>query len=128
MRLTRLTAVVALAATIALASACRADRSTPPQSVAGGDVTRGQAAIERHGCTSCHVIPGLRTAEQSWAGPPLTRFGERTYVAGVVVNTQENLRRWLLDPQSVNPRTAMPDVGLTEVEALDIVAYLHSLR
>lgn len=91
-------------------------------------MARGRAAIARHGCTSCHVVPGVRSTEQSWVGPPLTKYGRRTYVAGVAVNTQENLQRWLLDPQSVDPLTAMPDVGLREVEALDIVAYLHSLR
>lgn len=125
--MTRL-AVLGVLAALIFTVACRAQPPTSPQVVAGGDATRGLAAIERHGCTSCHVIPGVRTAERSWVGPPLTKFGRRSYVAGVVTNTQENLQRWLLDPRAVDPLTAMPDVGLSEVEALDIVAYLHSLR
>ncbi len=127
MRVTRYAAVVIVTA-LTFTAACRAQAPTSPQAVAGGDANRGLQAIERHGCTSCHVIPGVRTAEESWVGPPLTKFARRSYVAGVVTNTQENLQRWLLDPESVNPRTAMPDVGLAEVEARDIVAYLYSLR
>lgn len=127
MRLSHLP-LLAIAVALVAPAACGAQAPTSPQSAAGGDARSGLIAIERHGCTSCHVIPGVRTAEDAWVGPPLTKFARRSYVAGVVTNTQENLQQWLLDPQSVDPLTAMPDVGLTEVEALDVVAYLHSLR
>lgn len=123
----RLALVGALGALV-LTGGCRAVQPTSPQAVTGGDAQRGLAAIEAYGCSSCHVIPGVRTVEESWVGPPLTNYGRRAYVAGVVTNTQEHLQRWLLDPRSVDPLTAMPDVGLTELEALDIAAYLQRLR
>jgi cytochrome c1 len=43
-------------------------------------------------------------------------------------NTPENLVRWLRDPQKLNPRTAMPDLGVTERDAQDIAAYLYTLK
>jgi cytochrome c len=36
--------------------------------------------------------------------------------------------RWIRDPQSVNPRTVMPNLGVTEQHARDMAAYLYSLR
>lgn len=36
--------------------------------------------------------------------------------------------RWLLSPQSIVPGNAMPDMGLTEVDAQDIAAYLYTLQ
>lgn len=100
----------------------------PPRTVTGGDPKRGLAAIEAHGCASCHVIPGVARAESSWVGPPLTKFGRRSYIAGQLVNNEENLVRWIVAPDEVEPGTAMPDLGVEEIEALDIAAYLHSLR
>jgi cytochrome c len=79
-----------------------------------------------YGCAGCHDVPGLRRSETSWVAPPLTRYRERSFVAGVLVNTEANLIRWIVDPQEVNPGTAMPVLGVTELEARDMAAYLHS--
>lgn len=125
MRLIAATVVVAAALA---AAACSNAPSAPPQAVTGGDKARGLAAIDAHGCASCHAIPGVRRAETSWVGPPLTKYGRRSYVAGVLINNEENLVRWIMDPKDVDPDTAMPDLDVTELEARDIVAYLYSLR
>jgi cytochrome c1 len=50
------------------------------------------------------------------------------YVAGEFVNTPENLMRWVRDPTGINGKTLMPNLGVTEQDALDISAYLYSLR
>lgn len=120
-----ITAAVA-AATLVLA--CSESPSPPPRTVTGGDPDRGLAAIEDHGCVSCHVVPGASESESAWVGPPLTNYARRSYVAGVLVNNEENLVRWIMDPKSVNRRTAMPDLDVSESEARDIAAYLYSLR
>lgn len=120
--------LIVTALVAAMAFACSDAPSAPPQTVTGGDKGRGLAAIEEHGCASCHDIPGVRRAERSWVGPPLTKYAHRSYVAGVLVNNEENLVRWIMDPKDVNPATAMPDLDVTELEARDIVAYLYSLR
>lgn len=91
------------------------------------DAGRGRAAIARHGCVACHVIPGIASPGSN-VGPPLDKVATRGYIAGVLANTPENMRRWLRDPPAVDPLTAMPDLHLSEQEAADIAAYLYTLK
>lgn len=93
----------------------------------GGDARRGAALLRRYGCTSCHSVGGVPGAS-ALVGPPLDGVGGRTYVAGVLPNTPDNLVRWIVDPRGVDSLTAMPDVGVTEPHARDIAAYLYTLR
>ena len=93
----------------------------------GADAARGRAAIERRGCVACHVIPGIDSPGSN-VGPPLHDIATRGYIAGVLANTPENMRRWLRDPPAVDPLTAMPDLHLSEQEAGDIAAYLYTLK
>jgi cytochrome c1 len=44
----------------------------------------------------------------------------------MIPNSPDNLTRWLMDPPSLKPGTAMPRVGLTEQQAQDITAFLYS--
>ena len=62
------------------------------------------------------------------AGPPLRGFANRNYIAGSLVNSPENLFRWIREPQQVEAGTAMPNLGVTTGEARDIAAYLYSLQ
>lgn len=94
---------------------------------ADGDAGRGAALIEALGCGTCHVVPGIDGARGK-VGPPLTRFARRQYIAGALVNTPGNLVRWITDPQGIEPGTAMPDLSVTEAQALDIVAFLYTLQ
>lgn len=87
------------------------------------DVARGRAAIDEYACVTCHEIPGIVGA-QAPVGPPLGNFGRRRTIAGLLPNTHENLVRWLRAPQSVDPQSAMPDLGVTEQHAHDMAAYL----
>jgi len=61
-------------------------------------------------------------------GPPLFWFSRRTYIAGELPNTPENLVRWVRTPRLVEPATAMPTVGLDDQQARDVAAYLYTLR
>lgn len=97
-----------------------------PQEVPNGDIQRGRAALEQYGCGSCHWIPGV-TGATALVGPPLSGWAHRQYVAGQLTNTPENLIRWIMDPQQVEPGTAMPDVDVVEPVARDMAAYLYSL-
>lgn len=92
-----------------------------------GDPQRGRLRIAEHGCISCHTVPGVRGPASS-VGPPLRRVAARAYLGGVLPNTPGNMVRWLLDPPAVDPRTAMPNVGLSEADAADIAAYLLTLH
>jgi cytochrome c2 len=48
------------------------------------------------------------------------------YVAGMLPNTPDNLMHWIREPKAVNPKTAMPQLGVTERDAADIAAYIYS--
>jgi cytochrome c2 len=93
----------------------------------GGDAAKGAIAIRDHGCASCHTIPGIEGAD-SLVGPPLTRISQRTYLAGILQNTPENLVEWIQNPPKVDPQTAMPDMHLSEADARNIASYLYTLR
>jgi cytochrome c len=114
-----------VAATLVGACASTPSRQSPPQ-VPGGDPRRGETAIERYGCGSCHVIPGVRGADGA-IGPPLTDFSHRGFIAGELRNNGDNLIRWIMDPREVEPGTDMPDLDIGEAEARDIAAYLFTL-
>lgn len=109
----------------AVAAGCGMGPGVRSQQVTDGNMAAGKAALEDHGCVSCHSIPGV--AESATVGPPLDRFGERAYIAGRLGNNQENLVRWIRHPKDVDPETAMPDLGVGEDDAINMAAYLLSL-
>ncbi|WP_240636009.1 c-type cytochrome [Caldimonas tepidiphila] len=92
-----------------------------------GDPERGMLVMHQHACNACHVIPGV-TGPDIHVGPPLEGMARRQNIAGAIPNTIENMVRWLRDPQAIDPKTAMPDMGLTENDALDAAAYLATLH
>ncbi len=98
-----------------------------PSATAGGDADRGAQLIGKYGCGYCHTIPGISNAKGR-VGPPLTGFGDRLYVAGMLPNTRDNLMAWIENPQRIVPGNVMPVLGIDENEARDIAAYLHSLH
>lgn len=91
------------------------------------DVNRGRMALHQYACATCHEIPGIVGANVP-VGPPLARIATRGIIAGMLPNTPENMIRWLRAPQAVNPRTAMPDLGIPEHDARNIAAYLATLK
>lgn len=93
----------------------------------GGNAAHGKELIRAYGCGACHIVPGVRDA-RGLVGPPLLYFSQRTMIAGELPNSPENLARWIEHPTSVEPKTAMPDLGLTEDQAYDIAAYLYTLQ
>lgn len=119
--------VLALVLTVLLAGCGGNDLSRPPAEVPGGDPRGGMQAIADYGCETCHTIPGIGGADGK-VGPPLTAFGQRSYIAGNLPNSAGNLTRWISDPQGVEPGTAMPDLGVPPVVARDIAAYLFTLE
>ena len=56
------------------------------------------------------------------------RIADRGDIAQTVVNTPENLVRWIRKPTDIRPRTRMPIMGVSEQEAKDIAAYLYTLE
>jgi cytochrome c2 len=95
--------------------------------ITGGEPQHGIAVMRQAGCIACHTIPGVRNGV-GLIGPNLGGIASRQYIAGVVSNTPENMIRWIRSPRSIDPRTAMPDCGVTERDARDIASYLYTLQ
>ena len=110
--------------TLALA-AC--GKSHGSDSASPESAKRGKQQIIAYGCGSCHVIPGIRQAN-GLAGPPLNHFARRAYIAGEVPNSPDLLIQWIAVPQSIEPGTAMPNLGVSYGKARDIAAYLYTLK
>jgi cytochrome c oxidase subunit 2 len=110
----------------------------PPPAAGGGDPTLGAMLIQQKGCGACHTIPGIPGASGT-VGPNLGSHdnvppvGQRpkiaTYPNGVVPNTgPADLKAWIMNPSALKPGTAMPNLGLNDQDATNIVAYLETLK
>lgn len=93
----------------------------------GGNPAQGRALIREIGCGSCHTIPGITGANAN-VGPSLNKIAGRMFIGGVLENNPDNMIRWLENPQAVDNKTAMPNLGLDEQNARDIAAFLYTLK
>jgi cytochrome c oxidase subunit 2 len=96
---------------------------TPP---AGSQAAEGLALFNGKGCAGCHTVEGV---SQGKVGPNLTHLQSRSTFAGsIFALNEDNLRTWLEDPPAVKPGSVMPDLGLTEEEITQLIAYLETLQ
>lgn len=116
-----------LATALVVGGCAHPGNAAPGAAAKSGDPARGAQLVASYGCGSCHVVPGVSGANGQ-VGPPLTQFGMRSYIAGMLPNNADNLQHWIMDPQQVVPGNAMPDLGVTKVDAQDIAAYLLTLK
>lgn len=79
------------------------------------------------GCAGCHTIQGTPAAGR--IGPNLTHlFSRRTFAGSILDLNEENLRKWLRDPQEQKPGNKMQIRKLTEDEITQLIAYLETLK
>lgn len=105
-----------------------ASSNLPDTALVGpGSRRQGAKLILHFGCGTCHTIPGIPNARGE-VGPPLNRMARRTFIAGMLPNTYEDMILWLMDPQKIVPGNAMPNMGINKQQAADITAYLSKLR
>jgi cytochrome c2 len=116
-------ACVSLLMLAALAACSKQLPTTEP--LTGGNPRTGQQLVARYGCAACHEIKGIAHAD-SKVGPSLTRIRDSGYVGGVLPNSADNLIKWIMHPRTYSPKTAMPELGVSEAEARDMAAYLYS--
>ncbi len=88
------------------------------------DAANGKAVIERAGCGSCHVIPGVRWP-QGKVGPNLDGLAERGLIAGKLPNEPDVLAAYIRNAPALVPGSGMPAMPVSEAEARHIVAYLY---
>jgi cytochrome c1 len=116
--------IVALAVALAAVLAgCGGEAGTVR--IEGADPDSGRTAMKAFGCGGCHTIPGVDGATGR-IGPSLDHIDRRSTIAGRLPSTPDNLVRWIMEPQVVDPGNLMPDLGVPERQAKDIAAYLYS--
>ncbi len=77
-------------------------------------------------CASCHAFSSADTTPGR-IGPNLGNVGSRSYIgAGLLKNTDENLARWIKNPQEIKHGVAMPALGLKDDQIAALVAYLRA--
>jgi cytochrome c oxidase subunit II len=92
----------------------------------GSPAAEGLAAFNAKGCAGCHTVEGV---SQGKIGPNLTHLQSRSTFAGSIFPMNEdNLRTWLENPPAVKPGSVMPNLGLTEEEITQLIAYLETLQ
>lgn len=83
----------------------------------GGDAQKGQQLFVARGCRGCH---GIAPGEAS-VSPRVPNL------AGVGLKVRGDwLYKWLSSPRAYDPRTAMPQLALTDDERRHLVAFLLS--
>ncbi len=90
------------------------------------NVERGQQLFDEKGCIACHQLHGTGGD----VGPSLTtqvpEFPHGTWVGDKLNGGW--IYQWLKNPQALLPETLEPNLGLTDQEALDLTAFLLSLK
>jgi len=96
---------------------------TPAQ---GAEYAAGEKLFMTKGCMGCHSLQAVG-APKGLIGPNLANVGSRSHIAaGWLPNTDENLERWIREPQSVKKGVLMPNLGVTVEEARALRAYLRA--
>ena len=100
------------------------DGPSTATALSGSDASRAPTLFHSYGCVACHTIPDVSGAYGK-VGPNLSHLFDHALIAGVLPNTPNNLVRWIRVPQTVDPNTGMPNLGVSEQDARDIAAYLE---
>lgn len=107
------------------------------QQPTSGVAAEGAEQFVSSGCIGCHTVRGFTDAQGSAVeggrrGPDLTHLMSRRVFAGAMFELDEpHLRRWLRDPpgeKPMNEATGMPNLGLSEDDITELVAYLKTLE
>lgn len=94
----------------------------PPAPVPAA-ASRGEQ-IFKDNCLSCHAVG----AQGLSFGPNLNGFASRSTIAGILDHTDENLKKWLSDPQAEKPGNKMTIPKLSDDQINELVKYLDTLK
>lgn len=116
-----------------------ADQQEPAQEPTEELAAEGAELFTTQTCVACHAVDGYvqpsvggeaaPLAEQARVGPNLTHFNARDEFAGGILDVQDDddLARWLENPQREKPGTQMPNLALEDDEIAALTAYLRTL-
>lgn len=77
------------------------------------EVNAGKMVWHKYDCIGCHTILG----NGSYFAPDMTKVVER--------KPKGYLAKFLMDPRGVNPKAAMPKLGITQDEADKLIVFLE---
>jgi cytochrome c oxidase subunit II len=90
-------------------------------------VAAGRRVFETTACINCHAVNG--TVANGRFGPDLTHLMSRTTIAaGAALNTPENLRLWIQNPDAIKRGSLMPAMKLSDSDLDALMGYLETLR
>jgi cytochrome c oxidase subunit II len=90
-------------------------------------VSLGRQLFETTTCINCHAVSG--SVANGRFGPDLTHLMTRdTIAAGAALNTPNNLRLWIRNPEAIKPGSLMPAMELNDPDLDALTAYLETLR
>lgn len=95
------------------------------------DLAQQGQEVYNNSCIGCHAVtPANTTPEAARMAPNLTNFGERETIAGVLEHNEENLKKWIQDPESFKPANKMTGAykELTDQELDALTEYLMNLK
>jgi cytochrome c oxidase subunit 2 len=97
----------------------------PPSAIAAA-TTAGEKLFLAKGCVGCHSLNAVN-APKGMIGPNLANVGARSFIgAGSFKNTDENLARWIQNPQLMKEGVLMPNLGVSPEDAKSLAAYLRA--
>ncbi|HEU4474243.1 MAG TPA: cytochrome c oxidase subunit II [Gemmatimonadales bacterium] len=103
-----------------------ADSAPGAQAPQGPEYAQGEKLFMTKGCMGCHSLQAVQ-APKGLIGPNLANVGARSHIAaGWLRNTDENLERWIREPQAVKKGVLMPNLGVTVEESRALRAYLRA--
>lgn len=104
-----------------------ANQKKPAREPENESIARGKKAFMSETCVNCHRIVG--TPAKGDYGPDLTHLmARKTLASGIVPNTREMLRDWIIDPQKMKPGCLMAAFGNLGDDVDRIVDYMLSLE
>lgn len=95
------------------------------------DLAQQGQEIYNNSCIGCHAVtPSNATPEAARMAPNLTNFGDRTKIAGILDHNEENLKKWIQDPESIKPGNKMTGAygKLSDQEIDALTEYLMGLK
>ncbi|MEX1043776.1 MAG: cytochrome c oxidase subunit II [Acidimicrobiia bacterium] len=118
-----------------------AQQTEAPVPAEGTQAWDGLQVFQNKGCTQCHTVdfvdndlgvPDNIVPSPGFNGPNLTHFASRNVFAGAYLpyeglSYRDALTEWLANPPAVKPGSFMPNLGLTQQEIDDLIAWMETL-
>ncbi len=103
--------------------------NTKPE-VTTAEASAGEEVFKQN-CLSCHAVDaGDKRPAEARTAPNLAGFADREKIAGVLDHNEENLKKWIENPESVKPGNKMTGTykELTPEQVDELTQYLQTLK